>query len=384
MIECSKGGCQGKWYHFQCVGLTEKTLPAADEPWYCNTCRPTESTQPTEANSLASTVENLTLSMGSIMEQMAIMQQQLARQTADPPTQTSTATLHPPHLLPSLHLCPPHSRSSHHPPPSSMHHTTTSHQTPQPAVIATTTPPAPQRRPPLPELPSPAPYDVQLPAFTEDIIVGTAIIPKESATRAIRGQYVDLSTLLHFPSTSVEEHVTLKDGQLRLSGRMSGRPITSFLLWLKAWGNYEELLIKYHPRGAALYPDLAAYRRTIQEAHEVHRWKAVYGYDTAFRLDLARRLSLQYNIIDTRLYISNLNAKTLRDDGQRCFRCQSTGHPVRDCPFPEGQQGQATKVKEAEICNNFNDKYCTFASCKRRHVCRRCHGPQPASECDCI
>jgi hypothetical protein len=96
----------------------------------------------------------------------------------------------------------------------------------------------------------------------------------------------------------------------------------------------------HHPHGAALYPALAAHRCAIQEAQELHKWKAVYSYDTAFRLgvqiDLARRRSLDFEQMDMRLYISNLNAKTLRDDAAKCHRCQSTGHQALAAHHPGG------------------------------------------------
>jgi hypothetical protein len=94
----------------------------------------------------------------------------------------------------------------------------------------------------------------------------------------------------------------------------------------------------HHPRGAALYPALAAHRRAIQEAQELHKWKAVYSYDTAFRLDLACRRSLDFEQVDMRLYISNLNAKTLRDDATKCHRCQSTGHQALAAHHPGGTE----------------------------------------------
>lgn len=356
MVTCKNKECKNKYFHYRCVGLSKDHL--TDDQWQCDQC------QEDSEETVVSAVKNLQLCMGTVMEQMNVMQQQLARNESTHAPSTGTRSAPP--TAPHQSQIPPLQFTDIYGP---RRVTTVPHQN-----LDLLTPP---------EHPSASLYSTRPAAHpNDDVIVGTAIIPRDSVDKATKGLYVDFSNLLNFPSATREERVTLRDGQLRISGKVPSRPISSFHLWLKAWGNYEEILLSYHPLSHALYPELAAYRRIIQEAQEIHTWRAVYAYDTSFRLDLARRNSLQFSTIDTRIYIANLNAKTLRQDTIQCFRCQSTGHAVRDCPFPEGQQGQMAQKKK-EICNNFNDKVCTFPGCTRQHVCRRCHGPQPASKCDC-
>ncbi len=336
-----------RWYHYDCVGILPDAVPGEGEKWICVDCRPGEG--------LASAVSNLQLCLKSVLEQMATMRQEIAARPSVSVPEGQQLADAPPPAAPSTSTAPP-------------------------PVTTTPTPVPPPVAPKPPRLPAPAVSAAA--AVPEDVIIGGAIVGPDTCQRALQGRYIDFATLLTYPSASRDEHVTLRDGQLRISGKMDGRAVTSFQLWLKAWGVYEELLMLHHPRGAALYPALAAHRRAIQEAQELHKWKAVYSYDTAFRLDLARRRSFDFDQMDMRLYISNLNAKTLRDDAAKCHRCQSTGHQVRDCPFPEGQPSTLASKKKV-VCNNYNDKTCTYPSCSRLHVCRRCHGPQPASKCEC-
>ena len=36
MIWCDDGNCEIQWYHYQCVGLTEATVPKGK--WFCDLC----------------------------------------------------------------------------------------------------------------------------------------------------------------------------------------------------------------------------------------------------------------------------------------------------------------------------------------------------------
>ena len=228
------------------------------------------------------------------------------------------------------------------------------------------------------------------PIFTEDVIFGAAIIPKDTANNAVLGNYANLSKFQIYPSPATDQEcISLKDGNLTVTGKTAGRPINSYGVWLKAWANYEELLIHHHPRGAQLFSACAAYRRFIHECQELHTWSAVYGYDTAFRVNLGQTKSLDFGLLDIRCYVANLNAATLKKDNQKCFRCQAIGHTVRDCPFPEGASSQqnpqssAAVSRKGEICNNFNAGRCNFPRCLRLHICKHCRGPKPSHLCGC-
>lgn len=220
------------------------------------------------------------------------------------------------------------------------------------------------------------------PTVTDDVVIGGAIIPKDTANQALQGAYVDLGKFLIIPSPATEQDVvSVRDGKLAIRGKMSSRPITSYHIWTKAWTNYEEFLLTYHLQGTQLYPAFASYRRVIQQAQETHRFAAVYAYDTQFRVELGRKRSFAFDVLDVQRYLLCLNATTIRTDAQKCYRCQTIGHSAKECTFPEGPSTQTGATKE--ICNNFNDKYCNYKGCQRQHICRHCKGPRPASQCGC-
>ena len=222
--------------------------------------------------------------------------------------------------------------------------------------------------------------------FTDDVLIGAEIIPREVASAAVSGAYADLSRFaISASSISDGECLTLKDGQIRVSARNSGKQILSYNVWLKAWLNYEELLVHHHPDGLSRHRELAAHRRRIHDAQDLHAWKAVYAYDTAIRLELSKSRSLAFSSPFPHLYVANLHAGTLKADAPKCFRCQSTGHVVKNCPFPENgpsSEGKENK-KKPEVCFNFNEQKCKFPYCNRQHVCKFCRGPKPSVICGC-
>ena len=98
--------------------------------------------------------------------------------------------------------------------------------------------------------------------FVEDILTGTDIIPREVAAAAVTGAYADLSCFAISASpVSDGERLTLKDGQIIVSACNSGKQISCYIVWLKAWLNYEELLLHQHPAGLSLHRELAAHRQ---------------------------------------------------------------------------------------------------------------------------
>ena len=38
MLPCPGGACEGKWFHYNCVGISNDNIPQG--VWYCNQCRP--------------------------------------------------------------------------------------------------------------------------------------------------------------------------------------------------------------------------------------------------------------------------------------------------------------------------------------------------------
>ena len=219
--------------------------------------------------------------------------------------------------------------------------------------------------------------------FQEDVVMGNAVVPKDVANKALNGNYIDLSKMLIAHSPADHETFAVKDGRLSVTKRQ-GVPINSYNRWLRAWCNLEELLVTYHPGGKNIYTACCEYRRFIQECQEAHTWQAVYSYDTSHRTDLSKTGSFNFNQVNVRYFVTTMNSGTLRKDATRCYRCQTIGHTVKECPFPEGREtAQTPQNRRTEVCNNFNLGRCYYPKCTRLHLCQHCRGPKPASTCAC-
>ena len=220
---------------------------------------------------------------------------------------------------------------------------------------------------------------------TTDVVMGDAVIPAAVITDALQGAFVDLSKFLIIPNPASEhETVTVRNGKLSFSSKMSGTPISTYEVWLSAWANYEEVLIHNLPHDMDIYRRCNEYRRFIHECQKKYKWPAVYNYDTKFRRHLAKGRSLAFDGMDMKSYALALDPSQLRDDLPRCRRCNAIDHLVKECPFPASAQVETTKTKKAdEICFNFNAGRCHNTSCHRRHICRHCQGSSPAITCGC-
>ena len=117
-----------------------------------------------------------------------------------------------------------------------------------------------QLRPSLPtpqppqqaQLQPPAPVDVlgsqYPPPPTSDIVLGDAVVPLDIVSSAIQGSFVELSKFLIIPNPGAEqETVTVRNNKITVTSKLTGTPITSYELWLSAWANYEEVLMRYLP-----------------------------------------------------------------------------------------------------------------------------------------
>jgi len=114
-----------------------------------------------------------------------------------------------------------------------------------------------------------------------DMVIGTAILPHSILAAALAGHYVDLCLFAdHHPSEP--DTFALKNGKLTVSSKRTWRVVHSNQAWLKAWANYEELLVTMHPDGSTIYKACLIYRRLIHDNQAMHTWPAVHSFDTSF------------------------------------------------------------------------------------------------------
>ena len=216
-------------------------------------------------------------------------------------------------------------------------------------------------------------------------------VSEATYNKAVSGEFINLVELLSYDDQN-EYETSVIDGTLQIKPKKSKKALDSFLSWLQAWNNFELLLMSVKPH---LYIKLLAYRNFIQNADKKYQWSAIYSYDLHFRTELARNRSFEYGKPITDLVVTLLDATAIKNNVSRCFRCRSTSHVVQECPFPatytlEANPKTPKKITQnswvhqgREGCNNFNQGRCTYAGCRRAHVCQACRGPKPFTECPC-
>jgi len=219
------------------------------------------------------------------------------------------------------------------------------------------------------------------------VLANGARVQQKAVTNARAGEYVNLSEFLPCiePSNTLESVYDECTGTVHFKSNSNSRKkIDSFLTWSQAWAGYESLLIHDTP---SRYTDLMHYRLFVQKAEATHRWEAVYNYDQRHRVNLSEIRSLEFNTVNTELYLTLLNSQTIRSGGKACFKCRSLEHISADCPFQEGATvGKAHaqgggKYTGVVTCNKFNQGICNDDSCPRLHACRNCQGPDPTPRC---
>jgi hypothetical protein len=119
----------------------------------------------------------------------------------------------------------------------------------------------------------------------------------------------------------------------------------SFLLWSLAWRSYEELLVICYPN---LYAGLCCYRIFIQTCAAKHWWPSVYSYDVRNRAKHSMNKSFEFQCLDNDIYVTTMDATTIKPNVKNCNRCKSIWHIAKDCPFSEeGALVPATRQTQA-------------------------------------
>ena len=178
--------------------------------------------------------------------------------------------------------------------------------------------------------------------FNEDIIIADYLVSKETANKAVRGQYVNFLSLLKSDIEddelvlAINTDSTLKT--LKLTSAHS-QNLDSYHKWMEAMMNYECLLITVN-KDHQLQLSIQTYRRFIHKLQLKFKWSYVYKYDKKFRMSLASRRSFDFHIENCQIFTEVFDAMAVKDDGvtqsmKKCHRCKSSQHLVNQCPFQE-------------------------------------------------
>ena len=164
-----------------------------------------------------------------------------------------------------------------------------------------------------------------------------------------------------------------------------------------------------------LWKQLMRHHVHIMELDLRYTWPSVFTYDMQFRSRKACNLDLDFSTLDTDLMLTILTPDTLRDEPRVCYRCKSTFHFAKDCPFRTThslEAGASQKKTEdygrapsynnyrgrgrgalprnntpygqrsADVCINWNKGICRQGErCMRTHSCLQCGGRYPLYQC---
>ena len=223
-------------------------------------------------------------------------------------------------------------------------------------------------------------------------------------------EYIDLNTLLpnSLYDTTSNQSYSLQvqpggsgDESVSLTQtRKSVQKITNFVSWMEAWNVFIRAMVHFHP---VLAPDLLAYQESFGALCRSYNFQACYRYDIAFRMNVARNEFLLWSRLDEYAFNRFLRCtpQNLQNQSLTCFRCHTSGHFAADCPKSEDLNHQSYenrffraqqspfqpnfRAKQAQLqtpCRHFNNyNNCREPNCRWQHVCARCRGPHPATDC---
>ena len=187
--------------------------------------------------------------------------------------------------------------------------------------------------------------------------------------------------------------------------------VTDILVWAECYATMAAILSAAYLNKA---PHFFAYLRTITRASRNFEGTAWASYDIVFRRQAANRRLLEWGIVDTEAYNEAFTGRARVIP--RCVYCLGDTHASHECAFAPVQapgpapqlmfphpypppparptrsparalppiQGPGTRGPSAELCRLFNGtnvNMCRYPWCRHTHLCARCRGPHPVSEC---
>ena len=221
-------------------------------------------------------------------------------------------------------------------------------------------------------------------------------------------EYIDLNTLLpnSLYDTTANQSYSLQvqpgatgDETVSLTQtRRTAQKITNFISWLEAWNVFIRGMVHFHPH---LAPDLLAYQESFSALSRNYQFQSCYKYDIAFRMNVARNHYLPWSRLDEYAFNRFLRCAP-PSQPLACFRCHMSGHFAADCPSLKSRDnvshpGQSMSTQAYSFngqppfrakqpfyqapCRHFNANNCRDQNCRWPHICNRCRGPHPATNC---
>ena len=219
-----------------------------------------------------------------------------------------------------------------------------------------------------------------------------ASVPDKIIRSALQGNYCTLDDLLHDGKKKEKEELmetVWVNGKMEVRNKEKKKKIWDVVTWLEAWGAYEHLMTKYH--GLPAYQQLHSYKMRIIELNKKYWWSNVQEWDRQVREDKAGE-SIDFIKYDAADFCFHFDKSTIKQVILKCYKCGDTRHLLEDCPFRKApgagaggrrglEQERSYEGVKPDPCINFNNKQCYLEYCRKSHVCRKCGGNMPYTDC---
>ena len=163
--------------------------------------------------------------------------------------------------------------------------------------------------------------------------------------------------------------------------------------WIQCFSIYTAIVLHYQPDRATA---MLMYMSKISNLSSKFKWPSWVIYDQAIRQEAADSGRTDWSKIDSGIHSQCFNGMAKSGEGW-CRFCHSLDHLYESCPlrpievpgtkraashstYPTPKRGNMS----APVCgkyNAFNGK-CSFGpSCKYLHICKKCRGEHPVTQC---
>ena len=243
-------------------------------------------------------------------------------------------------------------------------------------------------QPPVPAFSAPSLFDYSLlpstssptlaPSVGKAFVVGPgyAPIPRKLVAKITSGAFVELADLLaeNIRAQEAEPHTYL-DGKLLVApSKKRVVEITDILTWIQAFTIYQWIFCSTYP---SRWRNTTQYELLILQTASQFPGPAWLNYDTAFRKDAAASLLADWSKMNLDLYNFHTRASGTVT-GQSAQHSTSLPHTSASSNVPPKHS-----FEPIQYCRSWNDGACRWSlgQCRYRHVCERCDGQHPLTNC---
>ncbi len=221
---------------------------------------------------------------------------------------------------------------------------------------------------------------------------GMTPVPRSLAVRIKRGDFVDFVDFADLPPAKPDEGRTRKhyDPQVVIwkesDYSKAARKVPDMTTWTRCFLLYEGLRLQVHPERQS---DLRSYHDLMARMAQKYEWSACEEYDRRFREQVEGDDAREWADTDPGLFAEYVSAfaleKQTKGDSSRRGPPGPLGGPKKRFREASGAEAEQARAEAGvPICQKFN-KYkgdCKYGTrCRFQHICGRCRGLHPISQC---